>query len=315
MRRTAAFATLLTALTVAPLAATSAQAQPIFVPAPGFERAQLFDRYDDLDEDEVIPPGRAVRIINRLGFQAVSRPRLWRGQWVIEAVDRDGFDARVQVDAYSGEVLRVSRPGERPGARPDFRDPRDRRSDLFDSGPRILDGTRLGPPERIERAPRERLARLHPPLPVPRPSIDPVIPSPATELPQVLPPAASPAPAEPPRAALPPAVEPPVAPALAPSVIPAPVEAAPLVMPDPGPIEAFPRSQTAPSAPTAALPEAPVAPAVSAPAPTPAAPAAADEAPLVDGRFIGPNGEPLPGAPERVIRRIEPGRPSDAQRP
>ncbi|QCI63847.1 hypothetical protein [Phreatobacter stygius] len=130
------------------------------------------------------------------------------------------------------------------------------------------------PPAPVEPVPPS--AAL-PPAPVPEPPV--VVPAP-----QVVPPAPQATPVEPPApvppsAALPPTpAEPPPPPVITPApVVPAPVEAAPAVPP-----------ATPPSAAVR--------------------PAEPDDGVMVDGRFLGPNGETLPGAPEPrgTVRSVTP---------
>lgn len=131
------------------------------------------------------------------------------------------------------------------------------------------------PPAAVVPAPPPTAAL--PPAPAPEPPV-------VTPMPEVAPPAPQAAPAEaptpvPPSAALPPApVEPPPPPVVTPApTMPAPVEAAPAV--------------------PQAIPPA-----------TAARPAEPEEGVMVDGRFLGPNGETLPGAPEprSGVRQVTP---------
>lgn len=136
------------------------------------------------------------------------------------------------------------------------------------------------PPAPIAPAPPPTAAL--PPAPVPEPPV--VVPTPEIGPPPQATPVEPPVPA-PPTAALPPApVEPPPAPVITPvPTVPAPVEAAPAVPPA--------------TPPTAA-----------------ARPAEPDDGVMVDGRFLGPNGETLPGAPEprAGVRQVTPqGQPAD----
>ncbi len=149
-----------------------------------------------------------------------------------------------------------------------------------------------------------------PPVAAPAPEVQP---QPAEPPAAALPPAAEPAPAEPPAAVTPPApVEARPAPdsepapqpsaAVPPAVIPPPVEPAPVVIPD--------VPAVTPSDPAA---EPPAADRAAAPTQAPAEPAPArreegeSEGIMVDGRFLGPDGQPLPGSPAQPgVRRIDP---------
>ncbi len=99
-------------------------------------------------------------------------------------------------------------------------------------------------------------------------------------------------PPQPPTAALPPAP----APAPAEPAVPAPVIVAP-------PVQAAPQAPPAPPAETAARPAPPAADPASRPAPEP-------EGTLIDGRFLGPNGEPSAGGPGQPatpgVRQVTP---------
>ena len=174
-------------------------------------------------------------------------------------------------------------------------------------------GTGPAAPPPAARAPEQ------PPLSVePRtPFTPPAAPPPVQE-------AAPPAPAlEPPRAALPPPAvsEPPAVIPAPPAAEPPAPQAGPPKPPEPEPPSAALPPPAAPAAPATPVPE----PAVPTPAPVEAAPAAPpapvtpptaearpaegqDDGVMVDGRFLGPNGETLPGAPDQRdgVRQVAP---------
>ncbi|MCA0317839.1 MAG: hypothetical protein LCH88_07190 [Proteobacteria bacterium] len=155
-------------------------------------------------------------------------------------------------------------------------------------------------------------------------SVEPSVPftPPAAPAPQ-----AAPAPAEPPTAALPQTTpdagpreeQPTVVAPPAPAVVAPPVEATTPAQPAEPPAAALP-TQPAPVAPPAAAPapviEAPPVQAAPATPTAPAADAAARPAPsqesegvMIDGRFLGPNGEALPSGPGQTspgVRQVVP---------
>jgi hypothetical protein len=112
---------------------------------------------------------------------------------------------------------------------------------------------------------------------------------------------------EPPTLVVPPVVPEPAAPQAAPlEPQPAPSAALPAV---PAPLETQPASPQVPAlTPERPVVAAPVTPEATVPQPEPQAAARPDEGVMVDGRFLGPNGETLPGAPadRPAVRRITP---------
>ncbi|MCZ8315528.1 hypothetical protein [Phreatobacter sp.] len=293
-------------------------------------------RYVVPEVEDVIAPAEAVAIARSMGYRAISRPRLAGRVWVVETVGGAGQRARVTINAYSGAPInirelepsgpRFSTPPAWPEERPSFG-----REGAVRAPPPIREG-RLDPdgferPERPERParPAPNITARAVPVPEPRPNLGRGLDDRPAETPP-LPPVASPPPAEapvapPPAASVPPRrVDPPAA----------------VPVPQTPPLSVEPQQPITPPAVTAPQAVEPPAPAVTAPPVEPAPPAAATPAPqpdrsaveppvavqppqvtppapaapttetaqrpesdgvLIDGRFLGPNGEaPPPGS-------------------
>jgi hypothetical protein len=138
--------------------------------------------------DPGVPPSEVMAIVRSAGLAPSSRPVRRGGAYVLTATSRGGSQVRVVVDAYEGDILRVSplyAAGRDEGPRITYgRDPR------FDGGvppvpPRSVPNAHLAnvPPATgpVEVKPQ------HAPLPRPRPSVavaapapDPVVPAAAS---------------------------------------------------------------------------------------------------------------------------------------
>ncbi|MGU9981616.1 hypothetical protein ACJ4V0_16395 [Phreatobacter sp. HK31-P] len=175
----------------------------------------------------------------------------------------------------------------------------------------------VAPPPAAALPPR----RVDPPSAVPVPATPPLSVEPTTPIP---PPVGVVPQAEPPAAAIPPAsetpreepapvqVEPPptaATPAAPVEEHPAPAAALPPAAPDPAPEPAPPVVVVEPPAATNPVAEPPAAATPAPPAETAQKPADG-EGVLIDGRFLGPNGEPLPqaGGPPTTpgVRQVAP---------
>lgn len=177
--------------------------------------------------------------------------------------------------------------------------------------------TPAAPPPAAALPPR----RVDPPPAVPVPATPPLSVEPSTPIP---PPVGAAPLAEPPAAAVPPAAEPPreepapvqvepppaaATPAAPVEEPPAPAAALPQATPDPAPEPAPPAVTVEPPAATNPVAEPPAAATPAPPAETAQKPAD-DEGVLIDGRLLGPNGEPLPqaGSPPATpgVRQVAP---------
>jgi hypothetical protein len=175
--------------------------------------------------DPGVPPSEVMAIVRSAGLAPSSRPVRRGGAYVLTATSRGGSQVRVVVDAYEGDILRVSplyAGGREEGPRITYgRDPR------FDGGvppvpPRSVPSAHLAnvPPA---TGPAE-VKPQHAPLPRPRPSVAVAAPVPD----RVVPAAAS-------------------APASVPT--PVPTEAAPAAPPE----DAAPKAQAPTMVPVAPL--------------------------------------------------------------
>lgn len=177
--------------------------------------------------------------------------------------------------------------------------------------------TPAAPPPAAALPPR----RVDPPPAVPIPATPPLSVEPSTPIP---PPVGAAPQTEPPAAAVPPAPEPPreepapvqvepppaaATPAAPVEEPPAPAAALPPAAPDPTPEPAPPAVAVEPPAATNPVAEPPAAATPAPPAETAQKPADG-EGVLIDGRFLGPNGEPLPqaGSPPTTpgVRQVAP---------
>jgi hypothetical protein len=134
--------------------------------------------------DPGVPPSEVMAIVRSAGLAPLSRPVRRGGAYVLTAASRGGNQVRVVVDAYEGDILRVSplyAAGRDEGPRITYeRDPR------FDGGvppvpPRSVPGAHLAnvPPATgpVELKPQ------HAPLPRPRPSVAVAAPAPDPAVP------------------------------------------------------------------------------------------------------------------------------------
>ena len=150
--------------------------------------------------DPGVPPGEVMAIVRSAGLAPQTRPVRRGGTYVLIAASRGGSPVRVIVDAYEGDILRVSPAhavGRDEGPRITYgRDPR------FDGGvpplpPRNVPNAHLANVPPGAAVPLEAKPQ-HAPLPRPRPSVaaapagEPIVP-PAASVPAAVP---TPAPAE-----------------------------------------------------------------------------------------------------------------------
>jgi hypothetical protein len=161
--------------------------------------------------DPGVPPREVMAIVRSAGLAPQTRPVRRGGTYVLIAASRGGNPVRVVVDAYEGDILRVSPAngvGRDEGPRITYG-----RDSRFDGGvppvpPRGVPGPHLAnvPPAAVPPEAKPE----HAPLPRPRPSVaaaapvaDPVVP-PAASAPAAVPtPPAEAAPATPPAEAAP----------------------------------------------------------------------------------------------------------------
>src|SRR5262245_37774345 len=70
-------------------------------------------QYRPVPYGATLPPFEVVTIIRSMGFNPMGKPMLRGPVYAIQALDDDGIPVRVLVDAYRGNVVRVteSRPG------------------------------------------------------------------------------------------------------------------------------------------------------------------------------------------------------------
>ena len=122
--------------------------------------------------DPGVPPGEVMAIVRSAGLAPQTRPVRRGGTYVLIAASRGGSPVRVIVDAYEGDILRVSpayAAGRDAGSRITYgRDPR------FDGGappvpPRSVPNSHLAnvPPAATPLEPKAQ----HAPLPRRRPSV------------------------------------------------------------------------------------------------------------------------------------------------
>jgi hypothetical protein len=56
--------------------------------------------------DEALPPFEVVRIVRAIGYEPLGTPVRRRWVYTISAINTDGYDGRVVLDAYTGRVMR-----------------------------------------------------------------------------------------------------------------------------------------------------------------------------------------------------------------
>jgi hypothetical protein len=237
----------------APVLVTPAAAQFFWDRGYFYERGPRIVPPAPVEDHELLTAGEIRQILREEGYRPLTRPRLSRGIWRVEALDRAGRRVRLSLNAWDGTIVgRTMLRVEREPAPP---------------------ATRLAPPPspRGEGRPAETRPAPAPVPPRPGAAVAPLVPERPADLPRLpgappSPPSAdrpspatpSPAPAAPPAAtAQPPAIEPldddeepPAAPA--PSSPPTAAPAQPPAVPAPAP----PSSGAAPrpSAPAPAFP-------------------------------------------------------------
>jgi hypothetical protein len=82
---------------------------------------------------DLLPPYEIATIVRSAGLDPVSRPMLQGRRYVLRAIDPDGIDVRVLVDARFGEIVAVQ-PFYEPGRAP----PRVLAAPGYERGPRIV---------------------------------------------------------------------------------------------------------------------------------------------------------------------------------
>ncbi len=240
---------------------------------------------------DLLPPYEIATIVRSAGLDPVSRPMLQGRRYVLRAIDPDGIDVRVLVDARFGEIVAVRPLDYDRGLAP----PRVLAAPSYERGPRIVavprdegwidrDDIPAPRPPRVVPSPVPAPGMSAPPpasAPAPLASRAPDAGAPAARAPL---PRARPAPVKSAKAALPPAAKPADAPEHTGS-IPVPAEAPKAESPKAeaavaAKAESVPVAAAPATTDGAAAAKPDTAPPPAAAAPKPASPAMPPVAPL-----------------------------------